>query len=147
MCFTKHTYQPTSTLTMLCKITTPSGLKGAIRRTSRETLSLTEICLEILGKNTPYTDPHETFDPVWPIYLTAESMSIIINIGVAFQAMNILNSVNGVKSSRPMWQLDTDNSTLVTIRPLWQLDLRKTRPTRQLDPCDNSTQFIIVFLP
>ena len=29
MCFTKHEYQPTSTLTMLCKITTPSGLKVA----------------------------------------------------------------------------------------------------------------------
>ena len=39
-----------------------------------------------------------------------------------------VSPVKGVKSSRPMWQLNTDNSTHET-----------TRPMRQLDPCDNST--------
>ena len=114
MCFTKHEYQPTSTLNMLCKITT-FWAEGDIRRKNGETLSLAEIWLEMLGKNTPYTDHHETFDPkvdqvrlksangrgtnfCRPIYLTAESMSVIVNIGVAFQAMNILNSVNNSKT-------------------------------------------------
>ena len=61
-------------------------------------------------------------------------------------AVHTTNLLYGVKSSRPMWQLDTeqldpwDNLTLVTTRPSWQLDLKqKTRPTRQLDPRDNST--------
>ena len=45
----------------------------------------------------------------------------------------------GVKSSRPMWQLETDNSTHETTRPLWQLRLKISRPTRQLDLRDNST--------
>ena len=59
MCFRKHEYQPISTLTMLCKLTTPSGLKVAYDEQMGKTLSLAEIWLE----NTPYTDPHETFDP------------------------------------------------------------------------------------
>ena len=76
-----------------------------------------------------------------------------------------LNETKGVKTTRPLWQLDPndnstlvttrkldpydnstcDNSILVTTRSLWQLDpcdnstLVTTRPLWQLDPCDNST--------
>ena len=83
-----------------------------------------------------------------------------VYLSLSVSALLICNI--GVKSSWPMWQLDTrqldprdnstlvttqpkkkldprDNSTLVTTRPSWQLDPRKTRPTRQLDPRDNST--------
>ena len=45
MWFTKHEYQPTSTLTMLCKITTPSGLKVAYDENMGKTLSL--VCKQL----------------------------------------------------------------------------------------------------
>ena len=82
--------------------------------------------------------------------LTANNSCLEINIFEDIQistykythfcpAGNHPGTLNGVKSSRPMWQLGTDNLTNETTRPLWQLDLKNTQPTRQLNPRDNST--------